>query len=499
MRGTARPMPVRLLIGAVALFTFALWYLQPTIGVFSGMLDEGLVLAPADRLLHGEVVYRDFFLFTGPLVPWMWAGFMGVLGPSVASAQLLLALVRAGCVTVLYLLSARCLPPLAAAVPPLVFLFSYAAEPDHYVNHWGGNLFLLLAAWGLVEWAVRPSRRLLLLTGVATAAAILTLHSFGAAQAAAAGATVLWARRGRELPYLVAGLALGLAPALTYLALHGALPGMWDGLVTSNVYRAGFEYVRIPTALRLLTGSPSLASALILLPLAATLVGIPVLLARDPGSRTPVLVAVFASALAMYSASLYRLLPSQLQLHAYLSFVLLAVLLHRTWRPSLLLLLGMAVPLGFQARAAASAKVFPVAFPRGEARVASPQEAADLQRLVAFLEKRLAHGNEALFTPYEPNLYFLMDVRNPTRFSQMRALQYSQGQMEEALASLRQRPRARVFHFPAFESPGFLVGSWPDVDVAAYERQWAWFRERLLQDHELSDHGAVQVYTRRGR
>lgn len=503
-------MPARLL-GAAALLAFSLWYLQPTVGVFTGMLDEGLVLTPADRILQGEVVYRDFFLFTGPLVPWLYAGFMGTAGVSVASAQLLLGLIRAGCVVLLYLVSARCLPPLPAAVPPLLFLFTYAAEPDHYANHWGGNLFLLLGTWALVEWAARPSRFLLAATGVAMAAALLTLHSFGAALVAAGGVTVAFVRWRdgaaalRDLAALAAGVAGGLAPALGYLAVEGALPGMWEGLITSNVYRAGFEFVHAGTAARLLLQGlggglhPFLASLLMLVPLLATFLGAPLLLARDPSSRTPVLVAVLASALAMDAACSYRLLPSQLQLHGYLSFVLLVVLLERWGRVGSLVVLALALPLGVSARQAASARVFPVQFPRGVARVASPGEAESLQRLVSFLERRLPPDRQAFFTPYEPNLYFLVDVRNPTRYSQMRALQYSREDMEDALRALARHPEAPVFHFPAFESEDFLRRSWPDVDLEAYRSQWDWFRARLLEDYDLSDHGAVQVYTRKDR
>lgn len=482
---------------------FCLWYLLPTVGVFSGLLDEGLVLAPADRILHGQVPYRDFYLFTGPLIPYLFAGWMEVFGASLLSAQILLWLVRAGTCALLYPVAARLVPAPLAVAPSLMLLFSYAAEPDHYVNHWVGNLFLALALATLAAWADRPSAAKAAATGATVGWAALTLHSFGTAMGAAAVATMLIAQRSpRPLLPFAAGLAAAVAPWLAWFAAQEALVPMWHDLVTSNLYRAAFEYVRPATALGLLAswlrpqaGAERVLSALVLAGGVVATLATPFLKPRHP-----VALATMAAALGMYAASTYRLLPSQLQLHAFPAFVLAV---HLGWSHGRALralgavYLALFLPLGYMARERAEEARHPVNFPRGSARVRSPQEAEDLQRLVRFLEKRNAGRSHAFFTPYEPNLYFLMDLRNPTPYQQMRALQYSPDQMEVALEALRRHPEARLFHFPAYESDDFLLWSWPDIDLGAYRRQWAWFEARLEPEFEMEDFGAVRMYRRR--
>ncbi len=75
------------LIGAVALYAFAVWF---------GNLnqDEGWYLYAAKCVAAGEVPYRDFFFTQGPFMPTIYAFFaplwtpFGVLGGRVATACL---------------------------------------------------------------------------------------------------------------------------------------------------------------------------------------------------------------------------------------------------------------------------------------------------------------------------------------------------------------------------------------------------------------------------
>ena len=503
------PLPWLVLLGALA-------YLQPTLGIFSGMLDEGLVLTPADRILHGEVVYRDFYLYTGPLIPYLFAGWMKLFGTSLEAAHLLLWLVRAASCALLYPVARRLVSPGLALAPPLMLLFSYAAEPNNLVGHWVANLLLALACALLVAWAGAPTPGGVVATGAALGLAVLGLHSFAALLGVAAVATVVFVRWGRgpgpvlrDLGLLALGGVAAVLPWLAWLGSRGALGAMGAAMVTSNLGRAGFEFIRLPTALDqfaslLVPGRgtfPFLTGLVLLGGLLALLVGTPLLWLRRPEARTPALFAVFACALALQAACLYRLLPSQVLMHGWLSFVLAVAVLDRAGRPGRVALVGfllLFVPLGGSWWEASRRFRFPVGFPRGEARVQSEGEAAELRRLVRFLERKTAGHPEAFFIPYEPNLYFLMDLRNPTPYFQMRALQYGREQMADALAWLDRRPGAPVFFFPAYDSEAFLRANWPDLDLGAYRQQWDGFMQGLQARYEVEDFGAVQVLSRRG-
>lgn len=84
-----------------------------------------------------------------------------------------------------------------------------------------------------------------------------------------------------------------------------------------------------------------------------------------------------------------------------------------------------------------------------------------------------------------------MGVANPTRYIQMRPMQYGRAQMQDALDHLGDCP---VFRFPAYESDDFLRWGWPDIQLATYRAQEEWFYRELARTHRFEDNGAVQVY-----
>src|SRR6185312_10215204 len=67
--------------------------------------DEGIVLQGADRILRGEVPYRDFFSFYTPGSFYLLATLFKIFGNSFAVARTSIAVVGAGCSVITYLLS----------------------------------------------------------------------------------------------------------------------------------------------------------------------------------------------------------------------------------------------------------------------------------------------------------------------------------------------------------------------------------------------------------
>ncbi|HEX5448879.1 MAG TPA: hypothetical protein VFW85_02335 [Gaiellaceae bacterium] len=98
------PRP-RLLTGAISLAVLAS-VLAPRLDAAGSPMDEGGVLAYADRILHGQVPMRDLHSFYGPLSTYLVAGVFRVVDPSLGAeraigltyrlvlAAVLLALVR---------------------------------------------------------------------------------------------------------------------------------------------------------------------------------------------------------------------------------------------------------------------------------------------------------------------------------------------------------------------------------------------------------------------
>src|SRR5579863_4789911 len=72
--------------------------------------DEGIVLMGAERILRGEVPYRDFFSFYTPGSFYLVALVFKVFGDSLVVARISLAIAGAACSVVTYLLSRRVCP-----------------------------------------------------------------------------------------------------------------------------------------------------------------------------------------------------------------------------------------------------------------------------------------------------------------------------------------------------------------------------------------------------
>jgi len=479
--------------GALLLLAVGLLCLQPTVGRFSSLLDEGLVTSPAARVVEGQVLYRDIYLFTTPGPVLFLAGAFKLLGTSIEAAHWALLGLKLALLLALYWVSRLLVGSTPWALgPPLAFLALGLDDPMNYINHQVPNLPFLLAVGLAMQLVLKPSAPTAVALGAATTLTGLTLQTFGVAAAVPAAFAVLKTRRFAG-PFLT-GLVLAGLPFVVWLWSEGLVGQFFTDTVASNVHRSSLERVTPQGFLRSLwlmhgPGSPwpqFLTGVLLVFTQVAGLLA-PLFVRHKPPELQVALVAGWM----MMLACSYRLLPSQLLLHGFMPLVLMAWTLRQGgWRKLAIALLLASGLLAGQHTWAALQTRYPVRFPRGLARVGSEAEAQDLQKLVRFLERR-APGGAAFFVPYEPNLYFLMGLRNPTRYLQMRPLQYSREQMADALRHLGDCP---VFRFPAYETDDFLRWGWPDIDLSVYRAEEAWFYSQLEQTHRREDFGAVQLY-----
>jgi hypothetical protein len=91
----------------VLVFVVSLAYLTAFRHYSSLEPDEGIVLQGAERILHGEVPYRDFFSFYTPGSFYLVGFLFRFLGDSLVVARLSLAVAGAACSVITYLLARR--------------------------------------------------------------------------------------------------------------------------------------------------------------------------------------------------------------------------------------------------------------------------------------------------------------------------------------------------------------------------------------------------------
>lgn len=198
----------------------------------------GYNLYGAQRILEGQVPYRDFHTLYPPATVYLNALLFRVFGIGLYQALLAVCVFKALTAVVLYLCARRVMPvawSLAAAVFPIIWLRPngpFKAVPMHY-----GALFLALALYFVIRFLEKESRVNLLIAGITLGILALFKHNIGAyaligfSVVVAIGKQwprwrdVSWPDVLRSLLVLFAGCALPVIPVLIYMArLHALGP-----------------------------------------------------------------------------------------------------------------------------------------------------------------------------------------------------------------------------------------------------------------------------------
>lgn len=200
------------------------------------LLEEGLPLHVAQRLAHGELLYRDVVVFTGPL-PYMALAFLfRLFGESIFVARAAVALLHGVACAALFALGSaaggRRLGSAAAAV--------LASTPALGFPLWSLYFYTTLATQLSVvaSWATaRGVRSIGWATGAGVLVGAVTLckQPVGVALALGGAAALAGlAPRGARARHVAAFAAGGAGVALATLAVfgaRGALPALWQQTV----------------------------------------------------------------------------------------------------------------------------------------------------------------------------------------------------------------------------------------------------------------------------
>ncbi|MCL5998623.1 MAG: hypothetical protein M1546_21580, partial [Chloroflexi bacterium] len=89
------------------LFVAAFLCLLPSIRNTLNIYDEGLIVLGAERVLNGQIPYRDFWTMYGPGQIYILAGLFKLFGVSLITERIYDLIVRSLLALALYLLAAR--------------------------------------------------------------------------------------------------------------------------------------------------------------------------------------------------------------------------------------------------------------------------------------------------------------------------------------------------------------------------------------------------------
>lgn len=245
-------------IALAILITFSVgsWLLCAT-ALLQG-IDEGIYLEGGEKLLQGQMPYRDFFAFTGPLVYLVQAGLQYLFGPNLAAARwsvgLAFGILGVSGYSIVRRFASRDLALGAAFVqllPHYLFYFRF------HVGHRLLSMAFFCAVGGCLMAPGSSSWFRFFAAGVFAALSAWATPSF-IVPLAALSIWMLLRERPRLLPWL-AGIALCSLPFLIWLISNGALAALMNNLVwttsrysLANSVPYGYLIITKPTTEQLL-------------------------------------------------------------------------------------------------------------------------------------------------------------------------------------------------------------------------------------------------------
>jgi Dolichyl-phosphate-mannose-protein mannosyltransferase len=243
----------------VLIFLLSMLYLRLFYSYSILNADEGIILQGAERILKGQVLYRDFFSFFTPGSYYWTALFFKLFGSSILVGRAVL-IVEGGLLSVLtYLLARRVCSRWSALVA--AYFVTITCVPFRFLvlHNWESTLWACLALYSAIWFLQRPHWAWAFCTGLFTAFTCLFEQSKGAGLmlGLAIGVLILWRQpRGpmrwnrQHLTALLTGLSGPFLATFIYFGLEHGLTQlladcMWPLHQYSAINKATFGFLVI--------------------------------------------------------------------------------------------------------------------------------------------------------------------------------------------------------------------------------------------------------------
>jgi hypothetical protein len=458
--------------------------------------DEGIILQGAQRVLSGQVLYRDFFSFITPGSYYWMALLFKIFGNSILVARAVLIIYGGFFSSIFYFLARRVCSRWTAIFT--VYLFTLTCLPYEFrvLHNWDSTLWACLALYFAVRHLETPHWPFALAVGVFTSLTLLFEQSKGAGLVlglATGFGLLAWTghRRSAVKPGNLMGFLTGLtvpaAITFIYLAAHHALWRMladcsWAFHHYSSVNRLPFGYPELfysqvpkaqllPWGLQLgigITLSPFFI--LPVLPLMATGV-LTFLIFRlirrkglsGRGSHFVVISSVLVALLLTVIASGRPDVSHLIIFNGPLFFLVLAWALEMSLFRSAFLDTARAVAsLYLLFSFTALGLVLLCNSLNAHARIWTRRGILKAERpdaVINEIQSRVSPRGRIFVYPYQPLYYYLTDTINPTRFEYLMRGQHTPEQFHEAIRTLQASRVPVVVFQPSF--PEFVPHSWP--------------------------------------
>ena len=485
---------------AFLLFAFSVLILWPFQDFTILFFDEGIILEGAQRVLRGQVLYRDFFTFYTPGSYYWTALRFKIFGSTLFAGRVILLVYGGIFSVVLYMLARRVCSRGIAVLTAYLFLVIGLPYRFLVLHNWDSSVLAVLALYAAVRWTESPRPAWGLTTGTLVSLTGFFEQSKGVGLVGGLGLgffLIVWygQRDGlfsrANLVALLAGMTWPAVIIFVYFAAQNSLyPMLEDWLWPLRNYSLAnrIPYAYLPLsfeAWETLYGSGSVLRRLFFISLTSPFFIVPFLpvlalallihvtyrMRRETFSSATnsyyILVCACSIGLVMGTVATGR--PDA----DHLLYVSPPLLLLVGW-----VLEGRLVPSSLLARVQPLLVVFflitfttfgmiflvsgPLSARQKLQTRRGPIKLPCCDAVIPYLEGHIPPGEKIFVYPYQPLYYFLTDTRSPTKFDYLQLGMHTPEQMAQAIADLETQGTATVVYAPVFNS-SVIIQAWPST------------------------------------
>lgn len=490
-----------------------------------GLHDEGVVALGAERILNGEIPYRDWDSRFPPGSYVITAFSFLIFGVNLYGLRIVMLLTGAALGALTYLLARHLVPEQWARLSTTLVLIGVVSQISILSYHLVAIIFFLAGILGLCEWSQSHRRAHLVSTGAALAGACFTLQTEAAALLGTCILVLAFYRKKLSqkdlLLFLGAWLGISLLIWSWVLVLSSPYDVWRDNVLnalglTRHFNNSPFNLTNLSehwwgfaqqwqsaplTASVLLWATQTVTYLMVwsleyalFFPLLLVLIG--VVLKKGKETAPPVLICLTGLLLFTF-ISRHRLDLLYLKYLTPLWYILSVWLIHRfvPWRKWVggALAVLFALYYGFLVRDSLT-YTYPIHTTRGTLYTNSQAQAESTNYELALLSSVLKPGQQTLFYPYACAFYFWGQYRNAIRPPVLVPSLYSQGQFQEAREALEQLNIPTIVHFPLDEQ---VFEDYPKLDRALFLQEYKLRFEMLFADFEPLKNGPSFVIYQR--
>jgi hypothetical protein len=398
-----------------AVLRYWLWYFDRG----ANLLDEGSTVAQALRVLHGELIYRDFFTYVAPGSYYTVAALFAVFGTKLIVMRWAVLITGLGIAWLTLSIGRRLMPwPFAGAAALLATVWGWFLVTPNYYSLEAVLLAMLTLAFYL-RYSDRGDTRWLVWAGVMAGLTILVKQNTGAYTVIA---IVVANRQWRPMTKFLLAAAAPVLIAVAVLVIAGAGPYLYE----SWFY---YPFIKYRTEFRLPYGhlpEPQIHAgwmrAVAFLPIGVYAISLAsVFVLKDRERSTVLTLTLFG--LCLLAQAWPRADVAHILFALPPAFLLFMFLLSRPWPAAGVVMLIPAVALlwvGYQRTEWEYSNYgVRVKTARALGTRAGGDDVQRIDQVTGYIQDHTAPGEPIFVVPWAAGFYFLADRPNPTRIDFM--------------------------------------------------------------------------------